>query len=306
MKKDGPAYGINPSEAKSKLVVDAQAVDRARELTRHTQLKVVSSARNLGGVIGATPDIDSYAREKVVELTEKVRALASIAPDDPHAAFAVFNGACKSTYIYQQRVVPCSDPEAIYGPLEVAIRSELIPRLTGWTNVSPLEREMLELPIREGGMAIDNPIKTALPNYKASSEATAVMQTMIICGLPMEVEDFDRHHREFGQVTSKAKSDRREYYEKRSDALGGEPGQRRGKKQAKPPDPGQAVTRDTTEAERPEPLGPVLRTATTATGSSSTSAGSPNPTTPVTRHHSPQDEGEPSTEPETIKQATTS
>ena len=84
----------------------------------------------------------------------------------------------------------------------------MLPVLSGWKEVSDAERRMLSLPVREGGMAIDNPTLTADANYKASLEATQVIQVLIMEGGDMTSTDFAAHNMQFGDASSDAKAKR--------------------------------------------------------------------------------------------------
>jgi hypothetical protein len=63
-------------------------------------------------------------------------------------------------------------------------------------------------------MAIDNSIDSAAENYQTSHEATAVLQTLIIEGSNMHVEDLDTHTKQFVETTSSSKRERRESHNK--------------------------------------------------------------------------------------------
>ena len=68
-------------------------------------------------------------------------------------------------------------------------------------------------------MAIDSPVQSAGENYKASIEATAVLQSLIIEGSDMQVEDIHAHNKQFVGTTSQHKSERRERHQKEATAL---------------------------------------------------------------------------------------
>ncbi len=84
--------------------------------------------------------------------------------------------------MYQQRVLKCADPLRVYGPLEEAILQYIIPIVTGAKALTPAERAMLSLPVREGEMAIDDPTATASSYYKNSVDATHIIQALNMGG----------------------------------------------------------------------------------------------------------------------------
>ena len=213
VRKKGPTFGIRFNAAKSKAVVDESALVSAREYSLNSaepEIQVVLSARNLGGVIGCKQTKIEFQKANAIKWAEEVKKLARIAPDNPQAVYTAFTSSQKAKWQYQQRVCQGDYPEEVYGVIEVAIRTYMIPRLTGWNTTSPNERKMLALPVRHGGMAIDNPVESAADNYKTSLAATAVLQTLIIEGTNTQVEDIDTHTKQFAETTSSSKCERRE------------------------------------------------------------------------------------------------
>ena len=74
-----------------------------------------------------------------------------------------FENYSECEWIYLQRVVPNCDEE--YEVLRNAIHCSLIPAILG-REVLQREFNLLELPVRLGGMAFRDPVKTAAENYK--------------------------------------------------------------------------------------------------------------------------------------------
>ena len=64
--------------------------------------------------------------------------------------------------------------------LEAAIQQTLIPALTGRATCSDLERELLALPARLGGMALANPATKAGEIFAASEEFTMPLVALIV------------------------------------------------------------------------------------------------------------------------------
>jgi hypothetical protein len=62
--------------------------------------------------------------------------------------------------------------------LEQAIRSKLIPAIVG-REVSNNERDMIALPVRYGGLGLQNPCIIALREYKASLSITEELRNLI-------------------------------------------------------------------------------------------------------------------------------
>ena len=65
-------------------------------------------------------------------------------------------------------------------PLEDTIRQLLLPTITGKSDISDLERDLLALPSHLGGLGIPNPIATSSTEHKASLQVTAPLVEAII------------------------------------------------------------------------------------------------------------------------------
>jgi len=220
--KEGPAFGIELNVPKCKLLVDPANVQATERVVAESRLalKVVTSARSLGAVIGPLAAREAYLAEMVAAKADDVRKVAAVAPNNPHAVYYVHTVALQPTWTFVQRVVKCEDAAATYAPLEQAIRTTTIPRVTGWGLVLPADREMLALPVRNGGMAIGNPVETSVAHYAASDAATAVLQVLQMEGSKLEPELVDAHNKRFGEVTGKCKQERRAAQAKKAEALG--------------------------------------------------------------------------------------
>ena len=75
-----------------------------------------------------------------------------------------------------------------FEPLEEAIRDKLIPSLIG-RSVSEVERRILALPVRYGGMGIVNPTNSS-KHYAASTKITENLSAMIF----NQDEDFTNYN----------------------------------------------------------------------------------------------------------------
>ena len=73
---------------------------------------------------------------------------------EPQVLYASFTKAVSHRWTYVQRTIP--DIDDLFTPLEEAIRDRLIPSLLG-RKVSNIERRILALPVRYGGLGIRNP-----------------------------------------------------------------------------------------------------------------------------------------------------
>ena len=65
-------------------------------------------------------------------------------------------------------------------PLEESIRYELIPALTNRNNLLDVERDLLALPPRMGGLGIINPAEMAKSEYENSQLLTGAMKKYVV------------------------------------------------------------------------------------------------------------------------------
>ena len=101
------------------------------------------------------------------------------------------------------------DISHLFIPLEDAIREKLIPAIIG-RKVSDLERRMLALPVRLGGMGLFNPSVTADHEHKASLKITKSLTSIIY----NQEEDFSHYDiEEVKRVTKQVKAEKEQRLE---------------------------------------------------------------------------------------------
>ncbi len=110
--------------------------------------------------------------------TSKYLQLARVAVSQPQAAYAAFTYGLTGRWTYLLQTIP--DIQNLLLPLETAIRHLLIPALSGLPSCSTLERDLLALTVRHGGLGIVNP--TTLPSqfYKASETICKPLVSLIV------------------------------------------------------------------------------------------------------------------------------
>ena len=107
---------------------------------------------------------------------QDVEQLATLAVDEPQLAYSAYTKALCMRWCFIQRTIP--DSGQYFLPLENVIRQKLIPAIIG-RNVSDIERRLLALPVRLGGMGIQNPTTTAEIEFKNSMLATRFLSQII-------------------------------------------------------------------------------------------------------------------------------
>ena len=65
-------------------------------------------------------------------------------------------------------------------PLETAIRLKFLPKLLGEKNpISAIDRELFALPVKLGGLAIDNPVADTPDKFTESVKLTSALTVLI-------------------------------------------------------------------------------------------------------------------------------
>ena len=113
---------------------------------------------------------------KVEDWVGQVVLLAEFAAANPQVSYAAFTFGLRHRWTYYLRTL--RDIEELLEPLESAIGNVLIPALTGHT-CTPDEHKLLALPLRLGGLGIENPCPSATKEYEASIRVTAPLVKQI-------------------------------------------------------------------------------------------------------------------------------
>ena len=175
----GPAYGYYPNASKTWLVVKEEHLESARELfASHGVNLTTSGHKHLGSAIGNETFIDIFFQNKVQKWIHQLHTLSEIAKTEPQAAYCCFTHGLKSTWNYSMRTTP--DTANYLEPIESIIRHKLIPALTGKSAISDLERELLALPCRLGGLGIPDFTSSSTYHFHASQEICSPITKLIL------------------------------------------------------------------------------------------------------------------------------
>jgi hypothetical protein len=161
------------------LIVKPSCLEEARRVFENTGVVLTEGARDLGGAVGSNSFIKKYIEDKVNGLCELVKTLSTIAVTSPQAAHSAYIQSVRHKWTYLQRVHG-NTISPLLQPLETIIREQFIPALLGGRHVSDTERELLSLPAKKGGMALENPTVTCDHKHQASKKLTKVFSNLII------------------------------------------------------------------------------------------------------------------------------
>ena len=102
-----------------------------------------------------------------------MQCLATIAVTQPHAALSALTHGLMSKWTYLSRTIPDIGP--LLRPLDDALRSVLLPALTGRPPPSDLECAIFALPARLGGLGIGIPSRNATRELHSSLLVTSIL-----------------------------------------------------------------------------------------------------------------------------------
>ncbi|MDA8003174.1 MAG: hypothetical protein MPL62_17965, partial [Alphaproteobacteria bacterium] len=179
LERRGPDFGYYANAAKSWLIVKEQHMTEANNIFDNTGVQITKDGRrNLGAALGTQSFTEKYVAKQVQKWVEEVKQLATIAESQPHAAYAALTHGLIGRWSYLSQTV-CNISDLLQ-PLEDAIRHHLIPALTGRAGITDLERELLALPTRSGGLGIPNPAKTSHKKFMNSERISARLMALIL------------------------------------------------------------------------------------------------------------------------------
>ncbi len=143
--------------SKTILIVKGQEnLVKAKSVFKDTKVHVtLEGDRHLGAVLGSESFKKDYVERKVEGWVKYIHELAEVAKEEPQIAYSAFTKGLSSRWCYIQRTI--EGISELFVPLEEEIRNRLIPAILG-QNVNNIERDMLTLPLRYGGLGIQNPL----------------------------------------------------------------------------------------------------------------------------------------------------
>ena len=188
--KEGPKYGYYPKASKSILIVKGlENLPKAKAVFKGTGVQItVEGDRHLGAVLGSEDFKRDFVKRKISSWVKDIEELAAIAKEEPQIAYSAFTKGLSSRWSYIQRTI--DGIADLFQPLEDTIYNSLIPSIVG-RKVNSLERDMLALPLRFGGLGIQNPTKTADREYQASKRITSQL-TELIFNQDQDLSKLDR------------------------------------------------------------------------------------------------------------------
>ena len=128
-------------------------------------------------MIGSRKYLEEYVSEKVTNWVSEVTKLAEFALSQPQACYAAYTFGLKNRWTYFLRTLP--DIQDLLEPLENAISKVFIPVITKHRS-SQLDRDILALSVRLGGLGITNPCLEASFEQSSSVKVTTPLVQQIV------------------------------------------------------------------------------------------------------------------------------
>ena len=204
--KVGPTIGYYPKSSKSWLIVKDKFEAKAKEIFSDSNVNITSSGqRHLGAVIGDLEYKKKYCEDLVSGWVNELQLLSKIAEVEPHCAYTAFTSGFRNKFTYFLRTIP--GIEMFLDPVEEVIRLNLIPALTGGHICTDVERDLLTLPPKLGGLGIINVKEIAEIEFKNSTLMTKELIKIINRERSTKISENDNINKE---MKNKIKNGRRE------------------------------------------------------------------------------------------------
>ena len=186
----GPKYGYFPKPTKCILITKPDRREHAERVFRGTGVSIdvqggkdtgveinSEGTRHLGAAIGTNSFREKYIKLKVEGWTSNLTLLSKIATTQPHAAFAAFTHFLQGRWTFISRSMP--EASLLFQPLEHLIRTLFLPSLFG-RDVTDMERDLISLPARYGGLGISNPVHECKHTLDASLRISKPLVELIM------------------------------------------------------------------------------------------------------------------------------
>ena len=168
LKSEGPKYGYLVNPSKTFLLVKPGLENAAK--AKFSDINItLEGHKYLGSYIGTDEGKEKFVKEEVKRWTKDIEGLSSLAENEPHLAYSAYVYGTSKRWNYLMRTTP--DISYHLQDIEETIRSKFIPSLIGH-QINDNYRVLFSLPVRHGGMALENPSQIADREYHNSTKMT--------------------------------------------------------------------------------------------------------------------------------------
>ena len=206
--------GYHPKPSKSWLVVKEEMLDKANNLFEETGVQITTEGRKyLGGYIGTAEGTTKYVEGLVDDWIKQLKKLATIAKSEPQAAYAAFTAGFRHKITYFIRTI--QNIKEQMKPLDEVIDSIFIPAITEGHCCSRLDRKLLSLPVKSGGMGI--PIFADLCDREYANSRLASQQ--LTSNIVQQIQEYNIDSNLGRETRSNIKKKRLDYEKKQLEEI---------------------------------------------------------------------------------------
>ena len=142
----------------------------AHSVFKYRNIKITAEGqRHLGAVTGLKTLKQKYVQEKIDQWIKKIHVLFKIAWCEPQSAYSGlwFNQRFKHKLIYFMRTI--MNTKIQLKELDDVIKTEFLPAITAGINCSDIERRLMSLPPRFGGLGFPILSESSQKEYQFST-----------------------------------------------------------------------------------------------------------------------------------------
>jgi hypothetical protein len=164
---EGKKYGYFVHQSKSCLILkNEEILEKAQYIFSDTKISMeLDGKRHLGAVLGTEQYKIDYIKNLVTEWSQMIKVLTKYAISQPHAAYSAFTHGVRHKMTYFMRTI--ENLSEYMDPIDKLITTEFIPALLGCP-VSVIERQIMALPVKYGGLGIPIFVELARKDYSTS------------------------------------------------------------------------------------------------------------------------------------------
>ena len=224
----GPSVGYFPAPAKSWGICPRRQEHAAKTILEAAGLPLLWSRgqRYVGGFIGSLKMRERWLDAQIQKWVRGVDTLAGVARRFPQAAYIGLTQCLQAEWQYLCRVEPDVGPSL--QPIEEAIRTKFLPSLFDFKEpISDNFRRLLAQGVKQGGIAIRDPVEGASRLHQASMDATAQLVESLVSGDDLNCEAHLRCVRAAGSAARAERANKGKEFLEETSSRGGRKAKKR-------------------------------------------------------------------------------
>ena len=168
----GKKFGYFVNDSKTWIILkNEDLLEKAKVIFKDTEVKFTTKGkRYLGSFVGTGISQEEYCRDKVKEWCDQLENLCQVAKSNPQVAYCAYTHGFQHKFTYFFRTI--EGFERYLQPLDDLLTYGFLPTLFG-SALTPVERKLVALPLRNGGLGISLLYEKAARDFKASIFVTS-------------------------------------------------------------------------------------------------------------------------------------